>query len=620
MLKRIARILTLWTAMLGLALLLAQPGSAEPPRPLFPWEFDEAAPQGFGDRQNSVAWSMQWWNGKLYVGTVRAWFCWARVWFDKAFAPLPYPPQDPDLDCAPDPRDLPLQAEIWRYTPETRTWERVYQSANDVEIPGNPGRYTARELGYRGMVVFQEPDGTEALYVGGTTSSLLWPPMPPPRILRSTDGTTFEPLPQAPGTVLGDLGQDQTTFRGMQVYKGRLYVINGKIHGEGAVLEAANPAGGNDNFRWVTPPGMEVFEMATFNGFLYLGLLDQLKGYAVVKTDATGTPPYTFTPVVTDGGFRRPRPSPTVVSMFAFKDRLYVGTDYPTELIRINRDDTWDLVVGTPRETPDGWKYPLSGLDTGFNWPLNQHIWRMQEHEGVLYVGTLDQSTRWREIPGMDERIGDRYGFDLYRTSDGQYFSPITVNGFGDKFQNGLRTFASTPHGLFLGTASFWYGLRIWQGRPEEVHTVYLPLVAKQTGSTAVAKGSGISPSLVPGLGHSTYFLKPPERLEVESKDGVVVLSWERPPRATRFRIFRSDFAFNRELRIPDLDSDAWVPGPFAEIGTTDEFFFVDSAIRADRPYQYYVLAEDETGTVSQPSNLVRAPSLAPTVTFKSLR
>ena len=37
--------------------------------------FRQAAPQGFGDRQNSWAWSMYWWKGKLYVGTNRAWHC-----------------------------------------------------------------------------------------------------------------------------------------------------------------------------------------------------------------------------------------------------------------------------------------------------------------------------------------------------------------------------------------------------------------------------------------------------------------------------------------------------------------------------------------------------------------
>ena len=619
-LKGMLRVLVLGIAVLGIALPLAGSTPTEPLRRLFPREFSEAAPQGFGDRQNSAAWSMQWWNGKLYVGTVRAWYCWVQAWAHTVAPFIAYPPDDPDTDCAPDPRDLALQAEIWRYTPETETWERVYQSPNDVEMPGHPGRYTARDAGYRDMVVFEEPDGTEALYVCGATVNALWPLMPPPRILRSTDGITFEPIPHDPGTILGDLGQDQATFRDFEIYNGRLYVINGRIRGHGAVLEAEDPAGGNDNFRWITPQGMKVFEMAPFNGFLYLGIADPWDGYSVVKTDATGTLPYTLTPVVTNGGFLEPLPSDSVVSMHVFQDRLYVGMDKPAELIRINPDDTWDLVVGKPRETPDGWKYPFSGMDAGFDWPLNVHMWRMQEHEGVLYVGTADESTQWGRIPGLDELISWQYGFDLYLSTDGHYFTPITITGFGDKFQMGLRTFASTPHGLFLGTVSFWYGLRIWQGIPGEMFTMYLPLVVKSSGGPGVAQGSGTSPSVVSGLSPGTRFLKPPERLEVGGKDGTVVLSWEPSPRATRFRIFRSDSTSNRQLQIPDLDPDTWVPGPFAEIGTTDQFFFVDTTVPASRPAHYYVLAEDAAGSVSQPSNLVRAPSLAPPVTFESLQ
>ena len=72
--------------------------------------------------------------------------------------------------------------------------------------------------------------------------------------------------------------------------------------------------------------------------------------------------------------------------------------------------------MGTPRETPDGWKYPLSGMDAGFNWPLNIHMYRMQEHDGVLYIGTADITTYLKQIPGVDESLGWQYGFDLYRT------------------------------------------------------------------------------------------------------------------------------------------------------------------------------------------------------------
>ncbi len=456
--------------------------------PLLRNNFVQAAPQGFGDRQNSWAWSMIWWQGKLYVGTNRSLLCVQSASNAYAFPWIDYPPDDPDLECAAEPEDLELQAEIWRWTPETDTWERVYQSPNDIEIPDHPGKYVARDIGYRYMTLFTEADGTEALYVTGVSARSYIKGIPPPRILRSTDGVTFEPIPQDPGTFLGDLDTldeiDMNSFRTLKVYKSRLYTNVGRFYGNGVLLEAENPAGGNDNFRQVSPPGMTVFEAAPYNGFLYVGTTDLQNGYSVLKTDATGEPPYSFTPVVTNGGYRTPRPSGSVLSMFVFKDRLYVGTDRPAELIRINPDDTWDLIVGTPRDTPDGRKESLSGMGDGFDYWLNWHMWRMAEYDGWLYLGTYDGSTTFHTVSWLEPVLRPHMGFDLYASQDGVHFTMITSTAFDDIFDCGVRTLESTPYGLFLGTANPYYGLQIWRGVPGEVYPVYLPLVHTSAGDT----------------------------------------------------------------------------------------------------------------------------------------
>jgi hypothetical protein len=97
-----------------------------------------------------------------------------------------------------------------------------------------------------------------------------------------------------------------------------------------------------------------------------------------------------------------------------------------------------------------------------------------------------------------------------------------------------------------------------------------------------------------------------------------VILSWERPRGATRFRIFRSDFTLSREFRNADVGSEVWIPGPFREIGLTDQFYFVDTTVTPGGQYHYYV-ATDGGGRTSQPSNLVRVPNLAPPATFRNL-
>jgi hypothetical protein len=438
--------------------------------------------QGFGDRQNSWAWSMQWWRGYLYVGTNRAFQCVQAQAFDILLGDQGfYPPTDPDIECPADPHDMPLQAEIWRWHPQ-RQWERVYQAPNDVPIPGtSPRKYASRDIGYRGMTVFTEADGKTALYVGTVSPRALGYDVPP-RILRSTDGVNFRAVPQARGTVLGDFPLG--SFRGLTTYNGKLYVIGGTLQGSGRLLEASNPHGGNDHFREVGPPGVEVSAVMAFNGQLYIGTRDQINGYAVYRTSAEGSLPYVYTPVVVEGGYL-PEPNSEVLAMHVFQNRLYVGLNAinlegasvrgAAELIRINPDNTWEVVVGTPRQTLTGWKYPISGFDAGFGDPYNAHMWQIDTYDDTLYVGTLDTSTTISDTSTINPPPS--LGFDLYRSSDGRRFSPVTTTGFGDEFDYGVRSLEPTPYGMFLGTANPYYGLRIYR-TPASEYFAYLPFVA----------------------------------------------------------------------------------------------------------------------------------------------
>ena len=154
-----------------------------------------------------------------------------------------------------------------------------------------------------------------------------------------------------------------------------------------------------------------------FKGFLYATTgftSDQdstVPGYGVYKTDASGNPPYDWAPVVTEGGYQDHDlfRSPNGLSFAEFQDKLFMGSNRPTELIAIHEDDTWDLVVGEPRMTPDGLKFPLSGLGNGFgNW-ANGHFWRMASHDGQLYVGTWDWSVGFQDFSsGMFFDVVDR--------------------------------------------------------------------------------------------------------------------------------------------------------------------------------------------------------------------
>jgi hypothetical protein len=607
-------------------------------RPLTAENFTPSTLHGFGDRSNSWAQAMTWWHGHLYVGTSRQTLCSSlyAVWefaanvLGRQFADtyLPYPlPNNPDLSCAPAGADLSMQAEIWRWSPGPDSWLRVFQSPAVLDNPGSlpvappePGKKLPYEIAFRGLTSFVEPDGTDALYAFGVNSTIMWDrsQLPPPRILRTTDGMNFSPLPQTPGTFLGDLpfNPDHSSFRSPTAYKGKLFVLSGPVFGQGSLIASADPAKGDDAWFLAASTDHVFYEMTTFNGWLYLGTFSPLgAGYSVVKTKAEGAPPYTFETVVPPGALLsntnapllRDRPSRSVVSMHVYNGQLYVGTATPTELIRINPDDTWDVVVGAPRQRTlaDGSierKYPLSNLGAGFGHTLNDHAWQMDDPFRYLYVGTYNASISAKDDPVNGPLLAHNMGAHMYRTHDSWYYSAVTTNGFADpadpyggRFDYGIRTMETTPHGVFVGTANDYYGLSVFRAR---------------------TRGSSK--------------LDAPDRLEIEpTVSGAPLLSWNAAPKAKTHRVFRAEL--RRIFIRDDVNFEAWngisgnkVPdtyiGPYQPVGTTTSTRFVDVTATPGNTYMYYVVGETKSGDESEQSNLVTFPPLAPAVTFASLQ
>jgi len=253
--------------------------------------------------------------------------------------------------------------------------------------------------------------------------------------------------------------------------------------------------------------------MTVYNGYLYAGTGNNEEGFQIWKTDAEGFPPYKWKKVFSHGGFRG-KENQGVVSMTQFKGRLYVGSGIiggydreknvgpaSPELFRLDPDDFWELIIGEPRITPEGLKVPLSGLGAGFNSPTVGYFWSLCEHEGCLYLGTYD-ITSWLpyirldnwprrirqavEQYGIEEILETWAGFDLWRSWDGVRWFPVSRNGFGNSYNYGVRTMASSPFGLFIGAANpfaptvavqrlgvwkyvpnFRGGLEIWLGSRE---------------------------------------------------------------------------------------------------------------------------------------------------------
>lgn len=473
--------------------------------------FKKICVNGFGDGLNAYPHAMIWFKDRLYVATTRANL--HLLWFtigERVRNFQTWPVEHPQ-----NPYDLDLRAHIWRYDPGSCQWENIYISPM---IMGSEGFEVPLAIGFRGMTIHQAPNDPEpAIYIP------TWSPRlgPGPVLLRSYDGHRFEQISK-PG--LGD--PTVTTIRSVVSFRDKLFIaptgttknhFSANIPDRLVILAGTNLE--TNDWQLACEPffgdktNEGVFCMAVFNDFLYAGTANGEEGFQIWKTDGRGALPYRWTRVLTHGAYRG-KENQGAVSMAEFKGKLYIGGgilggyDRPRnigpaspELIRVAPDDSWELVTGESRLTPDGLKVPVSGMGAGFNSPAPGYFWKMCEHEGHLYLGTYDM-TNWmayfhpenmpRKIKhfvdafGLESIVENNAGFDLWRSADGNNWTAVTRNGFGNHFNFGIRTMASTPCGLFIGAANPFGpkvaakrlsgcryednpngGLEIWQGYRE---------------------------------------------------------------------------------------------------------------------------------------------------------
>ena len=583
------------------------------------------------DPHNSRAFSMAWFKDKLYVGTGRDILA-LRYFAPRDLPPFdPYPvevPPDPfwhdyDSDGVFDEGEgLDTRAQIWRYTPpeppappETGEWEMVYQAPWE-EI--SMDTYVGREYGYRSMAVTNNPDGTDkALYVGTnivTGDGAL--------ILRTETGEDFEIVSHWLGLPIGQA----TAIRNILVFNEKLYAAP---MGQATLFKTIYEGvydGGEISFRAINQDGFGnpeneyIYTMCVFNDHIYAGTLNPFAGFEIWKTDGITPDPqnpdfYEWTLVVDEGAYRGPL-NETVVSLHPFTDPdgneyLYVGGGIQgggcdkgyepqigpgtAEMVRIKPDDTWELICGDVREDPYGNPIvPIAGFaepfGPGFDDPFTGYFWQMEVHNGWLYVGTFDNSSLLPYIP-TEEITADELreaieenpelvnhivestgGFDFWKTQDGVSWYPITWTGFHNNFNMGIRSFQSTPFGLFVGVSNEFTdapvpdgGAQVWLGVPGDIDA-------------------------------PTNLITNPEAHQVK-------LRWTPSEGALQYRIIRfTAIHLKGKLILPRSEP---LPSP-EPIGVTTENFFIDTTVEDGKKYQYNVIADTGAG-VSGLSNSVGA-------------
>lgn len=455
--------------------------------------------------QNNYAWSMAEFNGYLYVGTGRniPYFAILNMGIEP---PNELTPQNPSNT-----------AEIWRYPlfGRRKRWERVYKAPQGSGI-----------MGFRYMITYTNDDEVTALYCAGFSidnSTLLMTTNGTDYIdvssgipngfstramavyknklyTGATNALDYSSDSYLYVTENPEDGWRQIDFGDYDIPTGEIVSM---ISFNGYLYIGTSPAGGfevwksadpeNGKWKLVVDKGAgdalnEVpMCMEVFKNHLYVGTGIWL-GFDSVDPDKSFVPPKGF------------------------------------DVIKINKNDSWKVVVGG---TPISPTRPTTGrrnhadYPSGFGNMFNSYCWQIRAFKGKLYIGSWDSAVLFNSIimniinniigdEELSSAIGDdfsiddetsvdrllqeltefsitdfisynwiawlrdflctlkkyphEFGFDLFESSNGEDYCPITLNGFNNQYNYGLRTMLVTKDNckMFLGTANPYEGCEVW--------------------------------------------------------------------------------------------------------------------------------------------------------------
>ncbi|QGT99452.1 hypothetical protein SYNTR_0859 [Candidatus Syntrophocurvum alkaliphilum] len=459
--------------------------------------------------QNNYAWSITELGDYIYVGIGRNILY--TVLSSGALGDVPIPeeltPQDP-INVG----------EIWRYKKDDcQGWERVYRTTEDIN-----------NNGFRFMITYTTPDGETAIYAGAftltpelfmvkSTDGVNWHQLDTgiegfsTRYMAEHRGklylgatallgpgefrlySSFDP--ENEGWDLVDVdGDPNKNPRGIAdilfSFNDHLYVGTARETG----FELWRTVGTEpelDNWKLVVDKGAgdarneRPWEVGIFNDYIYIGTAIEI---AILSLRQTLIPPKGF------------------------------------DLIRVDSNDNWELVIGgtpvVPTEPETGTRgAPLSGNSSGFGNISNAYCWQLQAQGNEFYLGTFSWSVLippyiplipelldsifsanvnayqnslqnyinyltqsnpqlsqislgdvMQKVSNFIMKLGSRtFGFDLWKSKDGVNWEPVSLNGFGNPHNYGVRMlFLAQNKSLYLGTANPFDGLEVWV-KPKDV-------------------------------------------------------------------------------------------------------------------------------------------------------
>lgn len=444
-------------------------------------------------KQNSYSWSMAELGDYIYVGTSRNMFSTASLSFNTSGSQNQFN-LPPSLATGNN-----NGAEIWRYKKDdTCPWERVFKA--------NPNE---KVYGFRAMTTHKSNNSC-AIYAASSGEKV--------KLYKSTDGLHW--IKVNTSNVKGK------SSRALASFNGRLYMasLESGIGGSTPYLyESKDPETepfklvintNSTNFKPTSNPTGGIDSLTVFNDRLYLGISTP-EGVEIWRSN-TSTPKNNDWTLVGDKGFGDSLNS-NVMSAGLFKNYLYVAVTKKLplalfmplgfDLVRIDKYDNWDIVVGGKPIVPSypctgKRNVPLSGLNSGFSNLFNVYGWQITEFKENLIITTYDASTNiqailegymynkdmyiktmgyknyctfigcYKKILNLICKYNYPEGFDIYSSKDGCTFTPLILNGLYNPNNYGGRTLYKTcDNSLYLGTANTYEGLEVWEIYSDKSHS-----------------------------------------------------------------------------------------------------------------------------------------------------
>lgn len=381
------------------------------------------------------------------------------------------------------------------------------------------------------MIVYTSPSGETALYAAGSNRDGVV-------ILKTIDGLNWEALPAATGP--------GTTTRSIVIHQGRLYMAvlpaNEIVNIQTLLFTSDDP----EQNGWLPValtgeadknPRGNIVSMLSFNNHLYVGT-GLPSGFELWRTSGPIPELNNWKIVVDQGAGDALNQFPGSLNVFG--KYIYIGTasfairslgpeqnlipPKGFDLIRVTKEDQWELVVGGPPIAPTSpatgqRNKALSGFPSGFGNITNAYCWQIQGQGKNLFLGSFDWSVVVAELlPLLLEQNGDglsaydipnliksikkyllflilaskfslvnssinfpesealtellrplikifenNLGFDMWKSSDGIHWLPVSFDGFDNRYNYSVRNlFLSANGDLYLGTANPFLGCQVW--------------------------------------------------------------------------------------------------------------------------------------------------------------